>query len=192
MAINADMVNYLTSNSFLFYGLLIGELALVWYLSSAIHRLSPQSATLLFLLYAGINGVTMSLIFLLYTTASIASTFLVTAGTFGVMSFYGYMTKTNLSSIGNLCFMALIGLIIASVVNIFLVNDVLTLVISYVGVLVFVGLTAYDTQKIKESALHAQGEDGIHRHAIMGALSLYLDFINLFLMLLRILGGRRE
>lgn len=190
--INPDMIGFLTSNSPLFFGLMIGEVALVWYLSASIHKLSSQSATLLFLLYAGLNGVTMSLIFLIYTTSSIASTFLVTAGTFAVMSFYGYVTKTNLTSLGNFCLMALIGLIIASLVNLFWTNDTLTLMISYVWVLIFVGLTAYDTQKIKEIALSVQDEESAQKNAIMGALSLYLDFINLFLMLLRLLGNRRD
>ena len=192
VAINSDMITFLMSNSILFYGLLIGEVALVWYLSASIHKLSSQSATLLFLLYAAINGVTMSLIFMIYTTSSIASTFLVTAGTFAVMSFYGYVTKTDLSSVGNILLMALVWLIIASIVNLFWTNDTLTLVISYAWVLIFIWLTAYDTQKIKESISSDHDEESMQKNALMGALTLYLDFINLFLMLLRLLGDRRR
>ena len=145
-----------------------------------------------FFLYAGLNGVTLAPLFLLYTTASLASTFFVTAGTFAAMSFYGYTTKKDLTSWGSFLFMGLIGIIIASVVNIFLQNSMLYWVISYAGVLIFIGLTAYDTQKIKEmNILGNEGTEEDTKEAIRGALKLYLDFINLFIMLLRIMGTRR-
>jgi FtsH-binding integral membrane protein len=175
-----------------FYALLFGELGLVIWLSSAITRLSARAATGMFLFYAALNGVTFAVIFLAYTRTSIASTFFITAGTFGAMSLFGYVTKKDLSSWGSFLFMGLIGVIIASVVNIFLKNPMIYWVVTYCGVIVFVGLTAYDTQKIK--AMAAQGfsdSDTERKGAIIGALKLYLDFINLFLMLLRIFGRRR-
>jgi FtsH-binding integral membrane protein len=146
----------------------------------------------LFLLYSALNGLTMSIIFLIYTSASIASTFFITAGTFGVMSAYGYFTKKDLTSIGNIAFMGLIGIIIASIVNIFLQSSMLYWLVTYAGVLVFVGLTAYDTQKIKKMSLEMdiESEEG-SKGAIMGALALYLDFINMFIFLLRIFGQRK-
>jgi uncharacterized protein len=179
----------IVSNRPLFYGLMIGELALVFTLSGAINRLSEAMATFLFLGYSILNGVTLSVIFLMYTADSIASTFAVTAATFGAMSAYGYVTKKDLSSWGSFLFMGLIGVVIASLVNIFLQSDSVSWVLSAVGVIVFTGLTAYDTWKIKELA--AAGSAG-RKPAIMGALTLYLDFINLFLMLLRFMGGRRD
>jgi FtsH-binding integral membrane protein len=163
----------------------------VWYLSEAVQRMSANTATFVFLMYALVNGLTLSVIFLVYTLGSIASTFFVTAATFGVMSAYGYFTKTDLTKMGNILFMALIGLIIASLVNIFLNNSTLYWIITYAGVLIFVGLTAYDTQKIKEmNIIGNEGTEEDQKEAIMGALTLYLDFINLFLYLLRILGNR--
>lgn len=181
------------SNRFIFYILLFGELGLVWYMSARIHSLSFTSATLLFIFYSVLNGVTLSVIFLIYTLSSIASTFFIAAGTFGVMCLFGYLTKKDLSSVGNLCFMALIGLIIATFVNIFWQNETLYWIVSYAGVLIFVGLTAYDTQKIKRMLLSEGTEvnDTTRKIALMGALSLYLDFINLFLYLLRVLGNRK-
>jgi FtsH-binding integral membrane protein len=172
-------------------GLIIVELALVLILSWAINKLSAAVATIMFFAYAATTGLTLSVIFLTYTKASIASAFFVTAGTFAVMSFYGYVTKKDLTSWGNLLFMALIGIVIASLVNIFLHNSMLGWIITYAGVLIFVGLTAYDTQRIKEASTHYEtGSEGYIKVAVMGALMLYLDFINLFLMILRIMGRR--
>ena len=173
-------------------GLIIGELVLVVVLSAAINRMSAGLATALFLLYAAVNGVVLSFIFLLYTRASITTTFFVSAGTFGAMSLYGYYTKRDLTSIGSLCFMALIGLIIGSVVNLFWANEMLYWLITYAGILIFVGLTAYDAQKIKRMGLSIGGDGQLARKAaVLGALAIYLDFINLFLLLLRLLGRRR-
>jgi uncharacterized protein len=188
---NAALVNLIFGTPFLFFGLIIAEVALVWILSANIGRMSTGMATAMFLGYALLNGLTLSVIFLAYTTASIASTFFVTAGTFGAMSLYGYTTKRDLSSFGGILMMALIGFLLASLVNLFLRNEILYWIITYVGVLIFVGLTAYDTQKIKAMTAQARDERSEHQVAIFGALTLYLDFINLFLMLLRILGNRR-
>jgi FtsH-binding integral membrane protein len=179
----------IVGNRMVFYGLMIGELALVFTISGAINRLSALVATTLFLAYSMLNGLTLSVIFLVYTADSIASTFFVTAVMFGAMSAYGYMTGKDLTSWGNFLFMGLIGIIIAAIVNIFLKSDGVSWVVSAIGVIVFTGLTAYDTWKIK--ALAAAGESG-RKPAILGALTLYLDFINLFLMLLRFTGGRRD
>jgi len=179
------------TNKLLFWGLLIGEIGLVVWLSSQLHKLSLGTATLLFALYSAVNGATLSIIFVAYSMSVIAQTFLVTAGTFGTMAAYGYFTKSDLTSWGKLLFMALIGLILASVVNIFLGNGMLDLIISYVGVLVFVGLTAYDSQKIKQMLFTQEyADEGAQKLALMGALTLYLDFVNLFLYLLRIFGRR--
>lgn len=176
----------------LLWGCIIGELALVFALSAAINRLSLTTATLLFVLYSLLNGITLSSVFLVYTMSSIGSVFLITAATFGVMAFVGYTTKTDLSSMGKILLMALIGLIIATLVNVFLVKSTgFDLIISYAGVLIFVGLTAYDSQKIKEMLLQApDAGEGAQKIALLGALSLYLDFVNLFLYLLRIFGKR--
>ena len=178
----------IVGNRILFFGLMIGELALVFTLSGAINRLSASVATLLFVAYSALNGVTLSVVALVYTANSITSTFVITAGMFGAMSVYGYMTKRDLTSWGSFLFMGLIGVVIASVVNIFVGNSAVSWIISGIGVIVFTGLTAYDTWKIK--ALAAQGIEG-RKPAILGALTLYLDFINLFLMLLRFTGNRR-
>ncbi|PKK82382.1 MAG: hypothetical protein CVT49_13910 [candidate division Zixibacteria bacterium HGW-Zixibacteria-1] len=187
-----QLINAIMDSKFLFYALLIGEVLLVIYLSAAIQKMSAGTATLVFLLYSAINGLTLSIIFVLFTSESIASTFMITAVTFGAMSIYGYFTKRDLTTIGNLAFMALIGLIIASVVNIFWHNSTLYWITTYAGVLIFVALTAYDTQKIKKmSRSEEEGTEQSKKMAIMGALALYLDFINLFLMLLRIFGKRR-
>ena len=174
------------------WGLIIAELAIVIAISAAINRLSLTTATLLFVLYSVLNGATLSLIFAVYTMSSIANVFFITAGTFGVMAAYGYFTKRDLSSWGKLLLMALIGLIIATLVNIFLVKSTgFDLILSYAGVLIFVGLTAYDTQKIKQMlAMQTDMGEGAQKVALLGALSLYLDFINLFLYLLRIFGRR--
>lgn len=174
------------------WGLIIAELAIVIAISAAINRLSLTTATLLFVLYSVLNGATLSLIFAVYTMSSIANVFFITAGTFGVMAAYGYFTKRDLSSWGRLLLMALIGLIIATLVNVFLVKSTgFDLILSYAGVLIFVGLTAYDTQKIKQMlAMQTDMGEGAQKVALLGALSLYLDFINLFLYLLRIFGRR--
>ena len=186
------ILNLLVTTPMLFFGLLIVEIGLVFYLAARVMQMEATQAMGVFFLYAGLNGVTLAPLFLLYTTASLASTFFVTAGMFGAMSFYGYTTKKDLTSWGSFLFMGLIGIIIASVVNIFLQNSMLYWVISYAGILIFVGLTAYDTQKIKEmNILGNEGTDEDTKEAIRGALKLYLDFINLFLMLLRIMGTRR-
>lgn len=182
------ILNAVLSNKLLFYGLMIGELALVFTLSGAINKLSAATATLIFIAYSALNGVTLSVVALVYTANSITSTFVITGGMFGAMSVYGYMTKRDLTSWGSFLFMGLIGVVIASVVNIFVGSSTVSWVISGIGVIVFTGLTAYDTSKIKEMA--AQGTEG-RKPAILGALTLYLDFINLFLMLLRFTGNRR-
>jgi FtsH-binding integral membrane protein len=186
------LINLVFGNRAVFFGLIIFELGLVFGLSWGLTRMTASMAVGAFLLYAAVNGITMAAIFLVYTSESIASTFLVTGGTFAAMSIYGYTTKRDLSSWGNLLFMGLIGLIIASVVNIFLQSNALGWVVTYAGILIFVGLTAYDTQKIKEMSARIDARDGenFQKMAIMGALRLYLDFINLFLYLLRILGKR--
>ena len=191
-ATTPSLMTAILGSKILFFGLIIGELALVIYLTRSINKLSRNTAIGAFLLYSVLNGLTMSVIFLAYTSNSIATTFYITAGTFAAMSFYGYTTKRDLTSIGNMAFMALIGIIIASVVNIFLQNEMMYWIISYLGVAIFVGLVAYDTQKLKE--IGSKGfvnEDNMEKTSIMGALSLYLDFVNLFLFLLRIFGDRR-
>ncbi|MFA7060775.1 MAG: Bax inhibitor-1/YccA family protein [Pedobacter sp.] len=182
------ILNAILGNRLLFYGLIIGELALVFTLSGAINRLSAATATLIFIAYAALNGITLSVVFLAYTANSITSTFVITAGMFGAMSLYGSMTKRDLTSWGSFLFMGLIGIVIALVVNIFVGSSAVSWVVSGIGVIVFTSLTAYDTWKIKEMA--AQGIEG-RKPAIIGALTLYLDFINLFLMLLRFTGNRR-
>ncbi len=183
------VINFIFSKPLVFWGLFIAEIILVGYLSARLETMSSNAATAIFLGYSAVNGLTLSAIFLIYTAGSIASTFFVTAITFAIMSAYGYFTKTDLTKIGNLLFMALIGMVIASVVNFFLKSETLYWITTYIGVIIFVGLIAYDTQKIKE--MNIIGTDD-RKGAIMGALMLYLDFINLFLLLLRILGGRRD
>lgn len=180
------------SSAMPFYILIAIELGLVWWMVSRIDSMSSGFATGLFILYSALNGVTLSVLFYVYTSASIASTFFITAGTFGVCSAYGYFTKKDLTSIGGFLFMALIGLIIATVVNIFLASSTLYWIISYAGVAIFIGLTAYDTQKIKKMSLEVDaGSEQGKKGAVMGALALYLDFINMFIFLLRIFGNRR-
>ncbi|XWN38461.1 MAG: Bax inhibitor-1/YccA family protein [Balneola sp.] len=180
------------SSAMPFYILIAVELGLVWWMVSRIDSMSSGFATALFVLYSALNGVTLSVLFYVYTSASIASTFFITAGTFGVCSAYGYFTRKDLTSIGGFLFMALVGLIIATIVNIFLASSTLYWIISYAGVAIFIGLTAYDTQKIKNMSLEvdADSEQG-KKGAVMGALALYLDFINMFIFLLRIFGDRR-
>lgn len=179
------------SNPVIFWGLIIAEFALVIGVSAAINRLSLTTATLMFVLYSVINGAMLSSIFLVYTQSSITTVFFITAGTFGAMALVGYTTKTDLTTMGKYLFMALIGLIIATLVNLFLKSSGMTMILSYVGVLIFVGLTAYDSQKIKEMLLQApDAGEGAQKLALLGALTLYLDFINLFIYLLRIFGKR--
>jgi hypothetical protein len=186
------MLNILMGNPILPIVLIVAQIGLVFWLASRVMQMSVSQATGVFLLYAGLTGITFSTLFVVYTAASITSTFLVTAGTFSAMSFYGYTTKKDLTSLGSFLFMGLIGLIIASLVNMFMQSPMLHWIITYAGVLIFVGLTAYDTQKIKEmNILGNEGTDEDTKEAIRGALTLYLDFINLFLMLLRIMGDRR-
>jgi len=170
---------------------MIAELVLVGVISGAINKLSVQVASLLFVFYSLLTGVTISSIFVVFTQESIASTFVVTSLTFGAMSLYGALAKKDLTKIGQILIMALIGLIIASVVNIFWSNSALYWITTYAGVLVFVGLTAYDTQKLKRLAEQNIDESIMTKYSILGALTLYLDFINLFLMLLRIFGKRK-
>ena len=186
------VLNLIYGNPFTIWILFIAQIGLVIGLSAAIDRLTPGVATALFIGYAALNGLTLSAIFLVYTYTSIAQTFLATAATFGVMSLYGATTKRDLSTAGNLLVMGLIGLIIGSVVNLFWANSVLYWLITYLGIAVFIGLTAWDTQEIKRMSQQAHDETTAQRVAIIGALKLYLDFINLFVLLLRIFGSRRE
>ena len=191
VANNPALLNFLFSSPTLVWGLLIGEIVLVLILSAAINRLSFATATLLFILYSVINGVTLSSIFVVYTQGSIASTFFITAGMFGGLALYGSVTKKDLSGMGRFLFMTLIGLIIASIVNIFMHSEMLYWITTFVGVLVFAGLTAWDAQKIQQMALMADDvNESTQKMALLGALTLYLDFINLFLYLLRIFGKR--
>ena len=179
----------------LFYGLIIAELALVFILSARVQKMQASTATAMFVLYAALNGATLSMIFLIYTSTSIVSTFFICSATFVACSVYGWMTKRDLTSFGGFLFMGLIGIIIASVVNMFIQSSAMHMIISYIGVFVFIGLTAYDTQHIKNMAMTQPDglEAGVVRKgAILGALKLYLDFINLFLMLLRIFGSGRD
>ena len=194
VASSPGVISALYSNQAIMWGLIIAEFALVIGISAAINRLSLATATMLFILYSAINGVMLSSVFLIYTASSIASVFFITAGTFAVMAFIGYTTKTDLTSMGKIIMMALIGLIIASLVNVFFVKSSgFDLIISYVGVLIFVGLTAYDSQKIKQMLLQApDASEAAQKVALLGALSLYLDFVNLFLYILRILLSRRS
>ena len=188
------MLELIFGNKAVFYGLIIGELGIVFFLSARVHKLSAQMATGLFLFYSALNGVTLSAILLAYTMTSVATTFFITAGMFGAMALYGFVTKRDLSGMGSFMMMGLFGIIIASIVNLFMGSSELSWIISGIGVIVFTGLTAYDVQKITRmgaSGIMEQGEAAIQRVAIMGALSLYLDFINLFLMLLRFVGNRR-
>ena len=189
------LLRLIYTNRLVFFVLVIAELGLVFYLSARVNRLSASKATSLFLIYSALNGLTLAFIFIVYTSESITSTFFVCAATFAACSVYGWITKRNLTSFGGFMTMGLIGIIIASVVNIFVQSSAMAMIISYIGVLVFVGLTAYDTQKIKAMAMTQPADiDGsvVRKAAILGALSLYLDFINLFLMLLRIIGGNRD
>lgn len=181
-------------NRLVFYALIIGELGMVFYLSARVERMSAGAATGLFLAYSALNGATLAAILLVYTGSSIASTFVVTGGMFGAMAVYGRVTKKDLSGWGSFLFMGLIGIIIAMVVNIFLASPMIAWVASGIGVIVFTGLTAYDVQqltRIGAGGIMGGGEAAVRKGAIIGALRLYLDFINLFLMLLNFMGNRR-
>lgn len=189
------MVRLVFGNSFVFLLLILAELALVFSISGVVNRMSAGTSTALFVLYSALNGVTLSFIFLAYARASIASTFFICSATFLGCSIYGWTTKRDLTSWGGFLMMGLIGIIIASLVNMFFRSSSVSMIVSYIGVLVFVGLSAYDTQKLKNMALTQPADlDGavIRKGAILGALSLYLDFINLFLLLLRIFGQSRD
>jgi FtsH-binding integral membrane protein len=194
VATSETLLTLLLTNQIVFWVLVIGELGLVIGLSAAINRLSLTTATLMFVLYSVVNGATMSFIFLAYTASSVTNVFLITAGTFAAMAAFGYFTKVDLTSMGKILMMALIGIIIATIVNIFWANSTLYWVITYVGVILFVGLTAYDAQKIKQmlQMYGTEENETTQKIALMGSLSLYLDFINLFIYLLRILGARRD
>ena len=173
--------------------LVIATFALVWRLSSAMGKMSLKTAAVMFLVYSVLNGITLSAVFLTYTLSSIGGVFFMTAGTFGIMSAYGYVTKADLSKMGNLCLMGLVGIILATVLGFFFESTMLQMVISYAGILVFTGLTVYDTQAIKRLALtyHSRATDEGQKVAILGALTLYLDFINIFIYLLRLFGDRK-
>ena len=192
---NEAILHLIYSNRLVFFGLIIAELALVFSIAGMMNRMSANTATALFVIYSVLNGATLSFIFLAYARASIVSTFFICSATFLACSIYGWTAKKDLTSLGGFLVMGLIGIIIASLVNMFIQSSAMSMVVSYIGVIVFVGLTAYDTQKLKNMALtQPTNLDGavVRRGAILGALSLYLDFINLFLMLLRIFGGNRN
>jgi FtsH-binding integral membrane protein len=181
----------LVANQFIFFGLMFAELGLVIYLSARVSRLAPSTAGLLFLTYSAMNGVTLSLILLVYTGASIANAFVTSAVMFGALAMYGTTTARSLAGVGQFAFMGLIGVIVAGIVGIFWQNDALQFLIAFAGVIVFTGLTAWDAQRLKQMALQLPGGQ-VGAYAIVGALSLYLNFINLFLMLLRLTGDRRS
>ncbi|AGN87816.1 MULTISPECIES: Bax inhibitor-1/YccA family protein [Enterobacteriaceae] len=187
------IMSFVFSSQITFFGLVIAQLAVVFVLSGLIHKLSAGLATTLFMLYSALTGLTISSILLVYTAQSIAATFVVTAGMFGAMSLYGYTTKRDLSGLGSMLFMGLIGILLASLVNFWLKSEALMWAVTYIGVVIFVGLTAYDTQKLKNIGQQIDVRDAsqLRKSSILGALTLYLDFINLFLMLLRIFGNRR-
>jgi uncharacterized protein len=185
------LVRHILSNQFVYLGLIVAELGLVFYLSARVETLAPNVAMTLFIVYSALNGVTLSFILLVYTGESIATTFLVTAGMFGALALYGSTTKRSLAGVGQFFFMGLIGLVLASIVGMFWQNDTLQFMISAIGVIVFTGLTAWDAQRLKlMAATVPESQSG--SYAVVGALALYLNFINLFLMLLRLLGGRRD
>ena len=193
LAADQRLIQAIASNQLLFFGICLAELLLVLGLTAAINRISAVAATVGFLAYAVLNSVLFSMIFLLYTGESIAATFFATSLTFGAASLYGYLTKRDLSTVGRFVFMALCGFLIGTLINLFWANSTLYWILTYCGIFIFAGLTAYDTQKIRAMALAASRIDGetSRKIAIMGALALYLDFINLFLLLLRLFGRRR-
>ena len=191
VAASPAIIEIVFLNRLVFWGLLIAQLGLVFYLSARVDKVAPATAAGLFILYSALTGVTTSVILLLYTSASITSTFIITAGMFGATAFFGTVTKRSLAGMGQFLFMGLIGLILASIVGIFWHSDALQFVISVVGVLVFTGLTAWDAQRLKQLAV-ALPDGRVGAYAVVGALSLYLDFINLFFFLLRFTGSRRD
>jgi FtsH-binding integral membrane protein len=192
VASSETLIRAILLNRFVFYGLLIAELAAVWSFGSIAKRFSSGVAAAAFFTYATLNGLTFSVIFLVYTASSIGGTFFITAGTFGAVSVYGAVTKRDLTGMGSFMFMGLIGIVIASVVNIFLGSEMVSFLLGYIGVIVFTGLTAYDTQKILAlNVIGNEGTDEDRKEALSGALILYLDFINLFLSLLRLMGRRK-
>lgn len=193
VANSPNILALIYSSQVVMWGIIIAEFGLVIYISARLEKLSLSTAATLFALYSILNGVMLSSIFLLYSTAIISKVFFITAGTFGVTALYGYATKKDLSSLGNILFMALIGLVIATVVNVFMKSAMFDLILSYIGVIIFVGLTAWDSQKIKHMMMVQQDADeSAQKLALIGALSLYLDFINLFLYLLRIFGRSND
>lgn len=191
VAASPALIETLILNRIVFWALVIAQLGLVIYLSARVEKVSPAIAAGLFILYSALTGVTSSLILLIYTGASITSTFIITAGMFGATAVFGTVTKRSLAGVGQFMFMGLIGLILASIVGIFWQSSALQFVISVVGVLVFTGLTAWDAQRLKQMAV-ALPDGGVGAYAVVGALSLYLDFINLFFFLLRFTGSRRD
>ncbi len=191
-ASNEALMSIILGSMPVLIGLIIAQIVAVGTLASMVNKMSAGTAMMIFVAYSALNGLTLSVIFLVYTTESIASTFFITGGTFGVMSLYGYTTKSDLSKWGNLLFMGLMGVVIASIANFFMQSTMLYWITTYIGVIVFVGLTAYDTQKIKNSNIIGnEGTEEDSKEAILVALTLYLDFINLFLFLLRIFGRRK-
>lgn len=191
VAADGSLVYMMATNRILFWGLIIAEFGIVFALSGALHKMSAGVASLLFYAYAVLNGIVFSMLFYVFDIASLAQTFFITAGVFGAMTVYGYFTKSDLSKIGSILVMALFGLIICIIVNIFLKSSGLDWIISFAGVAIFIGLTAWDTQKIKQMIAYDGGVN-TGKIATLGALSLYLDFINLFLYLLRFFGGSRD
>lgn len=195
VATTPALLQFIFGNKMVLFGMIIGELAMVFYLSARIQKMNAATATALFVFYSVLNGATLASIFIIYTASSIATTFITCALTFGACSIYGMVTKRDLTSMGGFLMMGLMGIIIASLINMFFRSPGISMVISYVGVLLFVGLTAYDTQKLKQMALSQPADASgamVRKGAIMGALSLYLDFINLFIMLLHIFGVSRD
>jgi uncharacterized protein len=191
VASSPAILQVVLGNRIVFFGLIIAELGLVFFLSGRAQSLAPSTAALLFVAFSALNGATLSVVLLAYTGASVATTFVVTAGMFAALAAFGTMTTRSLAGVGQFLFMGLIGLILASVVGMFWHNDALQFLISVVGVLVFTGLTAYDAQRLKQMAL-AVPEGQVGSMAVVGALSLYLNFVNLFLFLLRLTGSRRD
>jgi len=191
VASSPQLLASIAANRPIFWILVIAQLGIVFALSARVNRLAPSSASLLFIVYSALTGVTLSFILLVYTGASVATTFLVAAGMFATLAMYGTLTHRNLQGAGQFLFMGLIGVVLASLVNIFWQNDGLQFGISFIGVIVFTGLTAYDAQRLRSMAVSLPS-DRIRSHAVVGALALYLDFINLFLMMLRFMGHRRD
>ena len=192
VANNEVILNIIFGNRLVFYGLLVAQFILVVTISGAINSLSSSTASFLFFVYSALTGATLSAIIFAYTYESIASVFFITGGTFGAMSAFGYFTKKDLSKMGSMLCMALIGLILATLVNYFLQSDIMMLALTYFGVLIFVGLTAFDTQKLKRISRQINDEEMLGKVAVLGALTLYLDFINMFLYLLKIFGKKRN